>query len=104
MIFVETSFFTEDVLAMLDDERYALLQCHLAAHPTAGDLIQHTGGLRKIRWLAGGRGKRGGVRVIYYHAVASEQIRMLLIYRKGIQDDLTPTQKAVLRKINEAWK
>ena len=104
MIFIETSFFTEDVLRLLDDESYASLQRHLAAHPEAGDLIQETGGLRKVRWLAGGRGKRGGVRVIYYFAYARQQIRMLLIYRKGRQDDLTPAQKAVLRRINEVWE
>lgn len=104
MIFIETSFFTEDVGELLDDEAYAGLQLHLMAHPRAGDLIPGTGGLRKIRWLSGGKGKRGGVRIIYFHLAAKAQIRLLLIYRKGIQDDLTPGQKAVLRKINEAWQ
>lgn len=103
MIFIETSFFTEDVRELMDDDGYAALQRHLTANPEAGDLIQGTGGLRKIRWMAGGKGKRGGVRVIYFHAAAAGQIRMLLIYRKGVQGDLTPGQKAVLRKINEAW-
>jgi len=50
-----------------------------------------------------GRGKRGGTRVIYYHAVAQAQIRMILIYRKGIKDNLTPKEKTVLRKINREW-
>lgn len=103
MIFVETSFFTEDVRELMDDDGYAALQRHLTANPEAGDLIQGTGGLRKIRWMAGGKGKRGGVRIIYFHMAAAQQIRMLLIYMKGIQDDLTPAQKTVLRKINEAW-
>lgn len=103
MIFVETSVFTEDVLLLLDDDAYARLQRHLLARPDAGVLIQGSGGLRKIRWLAGGKGKRGGVRVIYYYALAHEQIRMLLVYKKGIQDNLTPGQKSILRKINEAW-
>jgi hypothetical protein len=52
----------------------------------------------------GGRGKRGGSRVIYYYVVAHSQIRMILIYRKGIKDDLTPKEKVVLRKLNEDWK
>src|SRR5262245_7167863 len=104
MIFIETSFFTEDVKDLLTDEEYSELQQHLAANPEAGDLIQDTGGLRKVRWAAGGKGKRGGARVIYYHATADAQIRMLLIYKKGVQDDLTPKQKAVLRKLNEGWK
>lgn len=51
-----------------------------------------------------GRGKRGGTRVIYYHVVAASQIRMILIYRKGIKDDLTPKEKVVLRKLNEEWQ
>jgi hypothetical protein len=50
-----------------------------------------------------GRGKRGGTRVIYYHVVAEAQIRMILIYRKGIKDDLTAKEKMVLRKINAEW-
>lgn len=104
MIFIETSFFTEDVKQLLSDEEYGKLQEHLAANPEAGDLIKETGGLRKVRWTAGGKGKSGGVRVIYYHVTAAAQIRMLTIYKKGVQDTLTAKQKAVLRKINEGWK
>ena len=88
---------------LLSDEEYARLQEHLVRHPDAGDVITVTGGLRKIRWTSAGRGKRGGSRVIYFHAVAQSQIRMLLIYRKGIKDDLTPKEKAVLGKINSEW-
>jgi hypothetical protein len=69
----------------------------------AGALIQRTGGLRKVRWKAGQRGKRGGVRVIYYHAAAAEQLRMLLIYRKGLKDDLTAAEKRTLRELNRGW-
>ena len=47
--------------------------------------------------------KRSGTRVIYYHMVAQAQIRMILIYRKGIKDNLTPREKTVLRKINSEW-
>jgi hypothetical protein len=89
--------------ALLSDEEYAALQQHLVAMPNAGDVIAGTGGLRKIRWTIAGRGKRGGTRVIYYHVVAQVQIRMILIYRKGIKDDLTPKEKTVLRKINAEW-
>ena len=103
MVFVETPIFTAEVQALLSDEDYAALQQHLVAQPTAGDVIAGTGGLRKIRWTTMGRGKRGGTRVIYYHVVAQAQIRMILIYRKGIKDDLTPSEKTVLRKINAEW-
>lgn len=103
MIFIETPIFTADVQVLLSDEEYARLQEYLVGHPDAGDVIVGTGGLRKIRWTSAGRGKRGGSRVIYFHAVAQSQIRMLLIYRKGIKDDLTPKEKSVLRKINAEW-
>lgn len=103
MIFIETSVFTEDLLNLLSDDEYAEFQQYLALHPTAGEVIQQTGGLRKIRWSAQGKGKRGGVRVIYFHVMANSQIRLLLIYKKGIQDDLTDSQKKVLRVINERW-
>lgn len=75
----------------------------LAQRPDAGALITQTGGLRKVRWRVEGGGKPGGVRVIYYHVAAQVQIRMILIYRKGIKDDLTPREKAVLRKMNAEW-
>lgn len=79
------------------------MQRYLALNPHAGDVIQGTGGLRKARWAAEGGGKRGGVRVIYFHVSAQSQCRMLLIYRKGIKDDLTTAEKKTLRKLNENW-
>ena len=103
MIFIESPIFTADVRELLSDEDYAALQVHLMGHPEAGDLIRGTGGLRKVRWTTQGRGKRGGTRVIYFHVAARGHIRMILIYRKGIKDDLTPKEKAVLRKLNETW-
>ena len=103
MVFIETPIFTADARALLGDDEYAALQQHLVVQPNAGAVIAGTGGLRKIRWTTAGRGKRGGTRVIYYHVVAQAQIRMILIYRKGVKDDLTPREKAQLRKINSEW-
>lgn len=103
MVFIETQIFTADVQELLDDDVYAALQRHLVAQPDAGAVIAGTGGLRKVRWTTPGRGKRGGTRIIYYHVVAQDQIRMILIYRKGIKDDLTPKEKNVLRAINAEW-
>jgi len=57
-----------------------------------------------VRWAAGGKGKRGGVRVIYFYADEVEQIRLLLIYRKGVKDDLSAAEKRVLKAIKERWK
>ena len=68
-----------------------------------GDIIQGTGGLRKIRWRQEGRGKSGGVRVIYYWMTRNEQIYMLYIYQKTKQEDLTSEQVKVLKSIVERW-
>jgi len=103
MVFIESAVFTRQVRELLTDEEYADLQWYLALHPKAGDLIQDTGGLRKVRWASGGSGKRGGVRVIYFHAVNHKQVRLLLMYRKGVKDDLSAAEKKVLRKLNEKW-
>lgn len=103
MIFIETPIFTADLNELLTDDEYAEFQQYLADNPRSGDVIQDTGGLRKIRWASKGKGKRGGVRVIYYHLNADAQIRLLLIYKKGVQDNLTEKQKKILRKLNEGW-
>ncbi|EJL5627602.1 type II toxin-antitoxin system RelE/ParE family toxin [Salmonella enterica] len=103
MIFIETEIFTEDVKNLLDDDEYHRLQLLLAIQPDSGDLIQDAGGLRKVRWGVRGRGKRSGVRIIYFYRVSRSEIRLLLIYKKGIKDDLTAQEKAVLRMLNERW-
>jgi len=102
MVIVETSIFTRQVLSLFSDDDYRKLQVVLANRPNAGAIIRHSGGLRKIRWSIEGRGKRGGVRVIYYWAVPQEQLLMLFMYPKNVQDDLTPDQLKVLRKMIEA--
>jgi hypothetical protein len=91
------------VRELLSDEAYAAFQWHLAVNPRAGEVIQGTGGLRKVRWSAPGSGKRGGVRVIYFHVAADAQVRLLLIYRKGVKDDLTAAEKRTLRRLNQDW-
>lgn len=101
MVIIETSIFTRRVQALIDDENYRRLQTILITRPDAGDLIPGGGGLRKICWSAQGRGKRGGVRVIYYWAVQYDRILMLLIYAKSEQDNLTLEQLKVLRRIIE---
>lgn len=102
MVIVETSIFTRQVLELLTDEEYRKLQVVLANRPNAGTVIKGSGGIRKMRWSIAGHGKRGGVRVLYYWAVAQEQLLMLFIYSKSERDDLTPDQLRVLRRIVEA--
>ncbi len=101
MQFIETSIFTRQVTALLSDDEYSQLQIALSAHPDMGAIIPHSGGLRKVRWSMIGRGKRGGVRAIYYWVVAENQILMLFMYPKNEKDNLTPQQLKVLREIVE---
>jgi len=101
VVFVETSVFTKRVVQLLSDEQLRSLQNHLLEHPDAGDVIAGSGGLRKLRWKTGNRGKRGGVRIIYFHVRTRDQILMLLIYAKNEQDDLSAEQTRVLRGLVE---
>jgi mRNA-degrading endonuclease RelE of RelBE toxin-antitoxin system len=101
VVIIETSIFSRQVQALLSDEEYRSLQKTLVLHPELGPVISGSGGLRKIRWAGSGRGKRGGVRTIYYWAVANDQILMLFMYAKNDKEDLTPDQLKVLRKIVE---
>jgi hypothetical protein len=102
MVIVETSVFTRQVLDLLADEEYRQLQLILVSRPDIGKIIPGSGGLRKMRWAARGQGKRSGVRVIYYWAVAHDRVLMLFMYPKSERDDLTPTQIKMLREIVEA--
>ncbi len=101
VVIIETSVFTKQVQKLLTDEEYRQLQLELVNRPDAGSVIRASGGLRKVRWSAKGRGKRGGSRVIYYCAVNQEQLLMLLIYPKNVRDDLSREQVSALRKIVE---
>jgi len=65
---------------------------YLAAHPAAGDIMQGTGGIRKLRWSAQGKGKSGGVRIIYYHHNESIPLFLLTLFVKGEKADLTKAE------------
>jgi len=100
-VIVETSVFTRQVLGLLTGEEYRKVQAALVNRPRLGSLIEGGGGLRKLRWGLRGKGKRGGVRIIYYWAAKQERLLMLFIYPKTERDDLTPAQLKILRKIVE---
>jgi len=105
MRFVETPVFTKEVRDQLADDEYRALQLALLFRPEQGAVIPGSGGLRKLRWGVGGRGKRGGLRVIYYWAAEEEIFHMLFVYPKNVQEDLTPTQLRVLsRLVREEFK
>ncbi len=86
--FVETRLFTRLVHGYLTDDQYSQLQHALAVDPELGAVIPGTGGVRKVRWRADGRGKRGGVRVIYYVKAGQGQIWMLTIYGKSVKETI----------------
>lgn len=103
MVFKETPVFTKLIKELMSDEHYAGLQSHLVEHPDAGDVIEGTGGLRKIRWSLPGTGKSGGVRVIYFWRVSESQILMMLVYPKSAKSSLSAEEKKQLRNIKEKW-
>ena len=102
MVFIETSLFMKLLPEYLDDKEYRLLQIHLIGHPDAGALIRGSGGVRKVRWGAGGKGKSGGVRVIYYWLTAEHQIFFLTLYGKAEKEDLSAQDlKRVVQLLKE---
>lgn len=97
--FKELAPVTARLKGRLDPESYRALQAHLLVHPTAGAVMRQTGGWRKIRWAPRGRGKRGGVRVVYYFLSASDVIYFADLYAKGEKEALTPAEKKALKRL-----
>ena len=86
--FIETRLFTRLVQEYLNDDEYRELQAFLMVNPETGDIIPGSGGIRKIRWRAPGRGKRGGYRVIYYAKLKQGVIWMLTMYPKNVTENI----------------
>jgi mRNA-degrading endonuclease RelE of RelBE toxin-antitoxin system len=86
--FIETRLFTKLVLEYLGDDDYAALQEALTRDPDAGPVIPGSGGVRKLRWGAAGRGKRGGYRVIYYVRRSRGVIWLLTMYPKNVAENI----------------
>ena len=104
MRFIESPVFTTSLRRHLDDEQYRAMLAALTLRPEQGALIPGGAGLRKLRWGAEGRGKRGGVRTIYYWAVDDDLCYMVYMYAKNEQGDLSPTQiRALARVVREEF-
>jgi hypothetical protein len=86
--FIETKLFTRLVQEYLSDDEYSKLQQALLANPEAGAVIPGSGGIRKLRWGVAGRGKRGGIRVIYFLRTRQGQIWMLTLYPKNVAKNI----------------
>src|SRR3990172_11080774 len=95
-VFVETSVFTRKAHELFPEEGYRLLQVALLRKPDIGAVIPGSGGIRKLRWGASGRGKRGGARVIYFWHPKSKHLLMLFAYPKNERSDLTAAQRRAL--------
>ena len=88
-----------------NDENFRLFQNALIFSPQTGDVIQGTGGARKVRWgdERRGMGKRGGIRVIYLYVEAYQTILLLAAYDKNVED-LTPAQKKAIAVASQKFK
>ena len=102
MVIIETTLFERIRERYLADHQYALLGWFLSQHPDSSDIIRGSGGVRKLRWRGARRGKRGGLRVIYYWNSGKNQVVMLTVYAKAEVNDLTPAQIKALRKMTKA--
>lgn len=103
-LITELPSFTKKIGGILDTEELIALRDFLIANPEKGDVIQGTGGLRKMRWAAGGKGKRGGARVIYFYHVIGSHIYLMACYTKNEQEDLQPEVKKRLKVFVEQIK
>ena len=92
VIFIESERFAKELPKYMNDEEFNAFQQFLGQYPTTGKVIPRSGGLRKIRWLGNGKGKRGGLRIIYYNQLLNGEIVLLTIYAKNETDDLTTEQ------------
>ncbi len=98
MEFFEATAFTKHIYDYMDDEEFSTMQWFLVFNPESGDLINGGGGLRKLRWQAKGKGKRGGVRIIYYYVNKREEILLLSVFAKNELEDPPKVVLAQLRK------
>ena len=98
VIFIEDHGFQKRRKGLLDeDELFALMEW-LAVRPGAGKVIPASGGMRKLRWAAEGRGKRGGLRVIYFWWITGDKILLLDIYGKSQQENLATAEIKKLKQ------
>ncbi len=100
---IETPIFTNDIDKLLSVEEFRKLQLELVFLPEKGNLIKGAGGARKLRFGVSGKGKSGGIRIIYYYKHA-ERIYLLLAYKKAKQEELTMQQKKSLKSLIERIK
>ena len=102
-IFV-TQTYERAIRRLLSGDSRQEMEAAIVADPIGAPVVPGTGGIRKLRWAGSGRGKRGGIRTIYFHHSGSEAIYMLTAYAKAARDDLSPADKKALIRLVAAIK
>ncbi len=95
----ETTEYARRARKLLSEQERAALISYLAAHPEAGDVMEGTGGVRKVRWAREGKGKSGGVRVIYFYHNEGMPLYLLTLYGKNEKDNLAAAERQELAKL-----
>jgi len=88
----------------LNDDDLNKLQEHLNIYPETGKIITKTGGVRKMRWGVKGKGKRGGIRILYIDFLSYEKIFLLMVYPKSKKENITADEKKAIRKLVQELK
>lgn len=91
--------FKAEATELIGADGIEALAVYLIDHPDAGDVIPGSGGVRKLRWAAKGKGKRGGARIIYLYVVIAERVYLVRCYAKNVKTDLSAYEKKQLRQI-----
>jgi hypothetical protein len=91
--------FKAEAAELIGADGIEALAVYLMDHPDAGDMISGSGGARKLRWAAKGKGKRGGARIIYLYIVVAGRIYLMRCYAKNMKTDLTADEKKQLREV-----
>jgi RelE toxin of RelEB toxin-antitoxin system len=104
----ETTLFIRQAADVWCDEERSTFVDFIARNPEAGDVISETGGVRKIRCIRQGSGKRGGVRVVYFYYRSDVPLYLLMVYAKAQREDLSPdgkrTVQALTARLKQAWR
>ena len=99
MVIIETKIFSRQINTLLGKEEYRMFQLYLLDNWESGERIKGSGGIRKIRWNKDHKGKSGGIRILYYVVIDTDNVLLLLAYSKSEKDDLSAEQLKILKKI-----
>lgn len=100
--FVRLPVFERQARGLLDEDDVREIEQELMQDPTAGNVIAGTGGLRKLRYAVGGKGKSGGVRIIYFHRNKKGRLYLVTVYHKSAKDNLTKAERNEMKRLTAA--